>query len=267
MVEELGKRIGVGATAEIYEYKDNLVIKLFYENRTEAMVREEYDCLKAVQAIGLKVPYILDMIKVQDRYGYVMEYLKGKNMLDCLVDPEYNAVELIQRFAELQYQIHQIKIDHLRDGKEWLKRRISWTDVLEEEVKQELYRKLNQLPEDNVICHNDFHPGNVITTDEVDYIIDWCDVTYGNALMDVVRTWLVFSVDTLPPDCSEELKAFNAGRKALGELYLSEYMKRSGIRKEQLDTWIPVVAASRLFCEPEEAKQVLLKLIHEGIGF
>ena len=82
------------------------------------------------------------------------------------------------------------------------------------------------------LCHGDYHPSNVIIQENgTVYIIDWSHVTQGNAAADAARTFLLFSME---------------GKEEVAEKYLDHFSKTSGIPKESVQRWIPIVAATQL---------------------
>lgn len=97
-----------------------------------------------------------------------------------------------QRLAELHKSIQQ-KVDFkLPNCKTRLKDNISKTELLQDDVKTRLYKYIDELEEDNILCHGDFHPDNVLITKDGEIIIDWMTATQGNPLADIARTSVMF---------------------------------------------------------------------------
>lgn len=67
-------------------------------------------------------------------------------------------------------------------------KQINTTEAIKEKEKQIVIDILNTLPEGNVICHYDFHPGNIILSTDGPIIIDWMNVLVGNQAADVTRS-------------------------------------------------------------------------------
>jgi hypothetical protein len=61
-------------------------------------------------------------------------------------------------------------------------------------------------------------------------IIDWVDASAGDIRADVCRTYLLYS------DLSAEV----------AELYLRLYCEKSGLPKDEILQWIPILAGARL---------------------
>ena len=123
-----------------------------------------------------------------------------------------------------------------------MKRKIAMTD-LDETVKYDLSTRLDGTPRHNKLCHGDFNPTNIIITDKGEkYIIDWAHVTQGNASADAARTYLIFKLHK---------------KDQIAEQYLELFCKKSGISKQNVQLWMPIVAASQLAKGKPEEKEFL----------
>ncbi len=78
------KRIGIGRTAEVFDYKDNKVLKLFYSTVNEEDIEYEYLITKNISDMTNIVPKVYDVINVKDRMGIVYEKLNGEMLSDHL---------------------------------------------------------------------------------------------------------------------------------------------------------------------------------------
>ncbi len=102
-------------------------------------------------------------------------------------------------------------------------------------------------PPGEIICHGDFHPGNVLLSDRGPILIDWTGATRGDLTADFARTRLMLQVGELPPGVPAAIRALAAvGRRTLWKLYERNYRRASSIRLDLVDRWTIVVAANRL---------------------
>ena len=121
---------------------------------------------------------------------------------------------------------------------------------------------MSQLPLEDVLCHNDYHPGNLMDVEGEFCVIDWCDASSGNPWMDVARTMIVFDSISVPEGLSQEgVKQLNDARRQMGDIYIHEYLKLSGKGPKELQLWMPIVAASRLCAEKGVDKERLLTMV------
>lgn len=84
-------------------------------------------------------------------------------------------------------------------------------------------KELKSLPEGDSVCHGDFHPDNVLLSDDDVTIIDWMDASRGNPLADIART----SIILLGASESEQIpnllqKVFV---RSFHRIYLHEYFR------------------------------------------
>ncbi|MCD2349049.1 MULTISPECIES: phosphotransferase family protein [Clostridium] len=79
-----------------------------------------------------------------------------------------------------------------------LKSSISKVDLLSDDIKEKLYNYIDTLPDDNILCHGDFHPDNILITKDNAIIIDWMTAAKGNPLADVARTSVMLKFGNVP---------------------------------------------------------------------
>ncbi|MEW6242374.1 MAG: phosphotransferase, partial [Chloroflexota bacterium] len=122
-----------------------------------------------------------------------------------------------------------------------LQHKIKRADALPIHLKQKLLDTLAPLPTGNKVCHGDFHPDNIIMTENDSVVLDWINATKGNPLADVARTSVLAlgSASTQTPGMKIFIKLFHAA-------YLKEYFRLSPDGREEYHQWLPIVAGARL---------------------
>jgi thiamine kinase-like enzyme len=98
------------------------------------------------------------------------------------------------------------------------------------------------------VCHGDFHPGNIIIDAQNGLCtIDWMNSYYGNPVGDVVRSYITLMSPYIPFKAPGIIRLmFLLYKRFLGSLYLHEYRKDTAITRNDINTWIPIIAAVRL---------------------
>jgi tRNA A-37 threonylcarbamoyl transferase component Bud32 len=125
-----------------------------------------------------------------------------------------------------------------------LEYRIQHIEVLTPSVRAALLGRLLSLPDDERICHGDFHPANVLVTPQGDAVIDWMDASRGNPLADVARTSIILLGAVESGQVSNPiLKSFV---RAFHTVYLKEYFRLRPGGEEEYRRWLPIVAAARM---------------------
>ena len=186
--------VGVGNTAEVFDYGDGKVCKLFYQGYPRDAVEREYRNAKEAERMGLPVPKVFDLVEAGGRAGIVYEKIAGKSMLECLLENPNEAETYLEQFVRLQQEWLQKtteQSDSVLFYKDFLKSLLKGT---EQEGEMSLCEEINALPEDDVLLHGDFHPGNIMITPEHRFVvIDFMNVCRGPALYEIARTYALLT--------------------------------------------------------------------------
>jgi uncharacterized protein (TIGR02172 family) len=235
----------VGFTAEVYAWRPGVVLKLFKKGISRGAAEFEATLTRTVHATGLPVPAVGEVIEMDGRYGLELERVDGISMLDALRQNPETYLGYAHQLAELQVEMHSRSVPELPDQRERLKRKITGTEKLPEEVRIAALRALEGIPEDDKLCHGDFHPGNILLSQQGPVIIDWIDASRGSPTLDVARSTLLFGGIRLPADFpgAENL---NLVLDMFYQAYRQRYFTLRALDPRELERWLPVVAAARL---------------------
>jgi uncharacterized protein (TIGR02172 family) len=260
-----GQLIGEGNTAEVYAWGDKEILKLFRKEFPYEGIEKEYQISKVIGNQGLPVPKALNFIELEDRRGIIYERAIGASFTELIMRNPLRCAKYAEQLADIHYQIHQcfgLEIPKYKENLEWS---IRHTDQLSEGQKLAILDLLEQLPEGDALCHGDFHPGNIMGVEGNYYILDWMTASAGTPAADVARTMLLLKDATLPEHMPIIIK-FVVGRmrKSLADAYIKQYVRLSGLQKEEVESWRIVIAAARLIeWVPKSEKNALLREIKE----
>lgn len=217
-----GDLLGSGRVAEVFSHGPN-VIKLYRPGHGKREVFREAATLAVLEDSGLPVPTIKAARQYGQRWGIELSRAPKAEI-------PLNLQELAELMAVLQQQIHAVRGKPLTRLKQKLSRNIREATQLEPADRARLLSKLADFPDDDQLCHGDFHPGNIMGTAANPYVIDWLDATSGPAQADVCRTYLL-ALHHIP---------------GLAVPYLEAYLDTSGDQADQVLLWLPIIAAARL---------------------
>jgi uncharacterized protein (TIGR02172 family) len=261
----VGEIIGKGNTAEVYERKDQhqKVIKLFFEEIPFELIEKEFETSKWIYESGIPSPDAEALLKVGKRWGIVFEKIAGKSFTALLTSPTMGIKQGALLFADIQAAFHRKSTDALLAQKEHLSRNISSASLLRKEEKEEILLFLKQLPEDNKVCHGDYHPDNIMLRNGEHKILDWMTGTSGNPCGDIARTIMILKYSFLPEDMPKKTKlSIQSIREQFAELYVNSYIKLTNTSLDMIGKWLlPVMAARLVEAIPEQEKQFLLEKI------
>ena len=179
-----------GATADIYEWRDGQVLKLFKERLS--WHANEVTATKRAYDSGLPVPNVYsNLIRVGSQEAIVFEYIEGPTMKEYLLDNPAKTEDCARLAAKLFSQIHATIVTDLPAVNEILAWSIKQADLIGEEAKTFVLNMLNTLPSDERLCHNDFHPNNIIMAPDGPIIIDWAVGAKGCPGADYARTRVI----------------------------------------------------------------------------
>jgi len=225
----LGTPIAVGNTAKIYLHK-NRIVKVFKDYLPESESSNEANKQKYAYSCGLSVPKILDVTEIDGKQAIIMEYIKGKTMGDILSENMEQAEYYMNISVDIQQKIHLVVADSLEPMTEKLKRQIESANKLDNRQKSALIQKIDTMIFENRLCHGDYHLFNLIMSDNNVTILDWVDSSAGDIRADVYRTYLLYLQFS----------------KELADMYLRLYCEKSGLLKDEVFQWAPIIAGARL---------------------
>lgn len=263
-----GKLIGRGYTAEVYEWGEKEVIKLFYTSFPEVAIEREYHISNTIKELGLPAPAASDLIEIDGRKGIIYTRIIGTSMLGTIMKNPFKLKKYMVQMAEIHYNMHQIRGLDLPNYKESLEWNIVHAEVLTDEQKNTMIELLQKLPEGDALCHGDYHPGNIITNGTDTYILDWMTASSGVPAADVARTLLLLKDATLPEEIPGFVKRIiQIQRNNMAKKYWREYQKLSGLHIEDVSSWRTVLAAARLMESlPVIEKKLLLNIVNDAMA-
>ena len=242
---KLDKIIAVRTGKTVYKDGDR-VIKVFENGYSKADILNEALNQARIEETGLNIPKILGVSTENGKWAVISEYIKGKTLAQLMTENPDKFDEYLERFVDIQMEIHSKKAPLLTKLKDKMNRKIDRADI-DATTRYDLHTRLEGMPRHNKVCHGDFNPSNIIITDDgTPYIIDWAHATQGNASADVARTYLLFRLD---------------GNIESAEKYMELFCKKSDTARQYIEKWLPIVAASQSVKGNAEEREFLLSWV------
>jgi uncharacterized protein (TIGR02172 family) len=236
------KKIGAGRTAEVYDYKDNKVLKLFYPAFSVNIIEEEYLIAKKISNTTSLVPKVFDIVHIRNRTGIVYEKIEGEMLSDYISGNIINTRKIIRKFAQTQKRISNINVENVQNHTDKLKPRITSSRLLSDSEKETVLKYLRVI-NNNEICHGDYHPENVFVDQNHDFkVIDWANMFVSNKYLDIARTYyLIKSGKSLNVKTKIGSLIEWFGRQILAKFYWDEFKAEKGGKEHFLPCFFIVI--------------------------
>ncbi|WP_029503514.1 aminoglycoside phosphotransferase family protein [Lachnoclostridium phytofermentans] len=256
--------IGQGNTAEIYRLDDNKILKLFRHGISKEIIEREYRNGNYIQNKLDCIPKVYDMVEINDRLGIIYEEIKGTDMLKVMVTSLWKINDYAKKLAHYHLDLQIPIINNICTVKEKLEEDVNAVDVLSNENKEIVRKYLMQLPEGDELCHFDFHPGNIMITDNKAVFIDWMTACRGDACADVARTCIMLKYGEVAQAPWVLRKLFSFFQHHIYKIYIKEYLMISKRNIEDINRWeLPVAAARLREWLSDNEKRVMVQLVNE----
>jgi len=260
----LSTLIPEGRTAEIYEWNDGYILKLYRDWCPPHWVEHESKVAHAITEAGISTPAAGEIVEVNQRRGLVYERVTGISMLQDMNARPWMILKHARTLADLQTKIHKLSISGLYSYKDGLTHSIRRASQLGDDLREKVIIHLATLADGEKVCHGDFHPGNVLLTDKGAVVIDWMTASSGNPWADVARTSMLLTIG-----------AKSAGKQVSPMIrflislyhrtYLKHYIQLFPDKNNELKQWTPVIAAARLDEHIERESEALVKMTQDGL--
>lgn len=163
----LGRLIGQGRDADIFEHGDHHVLRRSREGRTFAT---EAAVMEYVRSQGYPVPAVESVS--DDGREIVMERVVGRDMVGALERRPWMARRFGEVLGDLHNRLHEI------EAPEWMAPAPVGTG--------------------SAVIHLDLHPLNVMMGARGPVVIDWTNARAGDGHVDVALTWILTEIGEVP---------------------------------------------------------------------
>ena len=234
------KKIGEGKTAEVYS--DGLyAYKKYHKNYDIRNI--EYE-VRVQNEIYDKTKLNVCHYEIEDQM-IKMTLIDGAELADRIRIEKYK--NWLEDFTDLQCEIYKYNKINLLDAYEVFKSQIIASKI-DDSLKLKALESLERIDRVYQLCHLDFHPLNIIYSNNEYYIIDWTNAKLSNPVMDIASTYIIF----------RQYISRQANR------YLKMMIKKIGYSKEEILDAIPVMAFIKLRENDDlEHEKLLIDLIRK----
>ena len=277
MSRDLGIPFSSGRTAEIYDWDQEHVLKLFYDWVALESIENEARIACTIYQSGLPVPEVGEIIHVNNRTGLIYQRVYGESMYKAAQRKPWNVIRYLRRSAELQAEIHSHSISAgLPSQRQILERQIRQAVGLPHHLRAKALAALDAMPDGNQLCHGDFWGGNILISPRGEVVIDWNRASYGNPLADLARTTNAAMAFLKTNQVRRVFLSYGKSRFSQAKnsllriivritypIYLRRYFQLRPGGEEEYRRWLPIIAAARLVDEIPELDGMLIEQVEK----
>jgi aminoglycoside phosphotransferase (APT) family kinase protein len=129
--------------------------------------------------------------QIDGRWGIVFDRVSGVSFAEQMRDDVAAIPQYLRILAHLHTRIHAHPANEFSCLKIWLATNIDRVMVLDAARKQILLNGRRDMPDNDRLCHGDFHPMNVLGEASQPIVIDWPNACRGDPAADVYRSYLI----------------------------------------------------------------------------
>jgi Ser/Thr protein kinase RdoA (MazF antagonist) len=223
MQGSLGEKIGEGVFAEVHAWAPGQVVKLSKPGIPHWALQHEAKMTRAVFAAGGPAPAVLGEVTLDGRFGIVLPRFDGPTLRQAArtgaITPEQAGAIL----ATLCIAVHKtppppdaLSLRQAMDA------RLQFAgSVLPERIIAGVFALIEH-PAEDVLCHSDLHPGNVIMTAQGPRLIDWLGAARAPAAYELAQCHVLIA--ELDPEHADDPE-----RALVNSALQAEYARLAGI--------------------------------------
>ena len=197
-----GKKLSEGTVANVFEWGDDKVIKLFKPSYPVESITAQYYNALAVKPLPFRKSLVLELKKTEFGFGIVYKKVKGETLTDY-IERTGDLKGAAEMLASLQKSINSCVFDVLKaegfeTAHQQLRRNMLASPKADSGATKEMLRFLGTMKEGNALLHGNLHPGNIIISDEGPVAVSDSGYCLGMPVYDVARTFFLIAYTPLP---------------------------------------------------------------------
>jgi Ser/Thr protein kinase RdoA (MazF antagonist) len=257
-------KVAEGREAEMFAWGDGKILRLLRLGFDPASLENEVRALRLAYDCGIPVPEPGEQASVDGRAGVVLERIEGTDLLTELGRAPWTVIRSARMCGSVHARMHKCRVvdSELPMLRARLERQLT-TPPVPPDLAEIAKKRLDALPDGEMLCHYDFHPANVMRSPGGPVVIDWPNATRGAPEADVARTLLLLGAgEPLSPTPVMRVLT-KLGRSLFIWLYLGSYMRVRPLDKKEVRRWALPIAVARLAEDIEVERPRLLRRIEK----
>lgn len=194
------QQIGEGGNGKTYANPDRPedILKVNNDRLNNfEFVKHEYDVTKAVEAMGISVPAMREIVRVGNGFATISQRIHNKKSLSriCKDEPERTA-EIARLLAQKGKELFATPCnnDFFPSRKEQALWAIEHANYVSKKNRKLIRAFIETIPEANTCVHGDFQTGNLIKSGDSFYWIDLDRFAHGDPMFDIGHLFLICEI-------------------------------------------------------------------------
>lgn len=236
----LGEKIGQGVFSDVHAWAPGQVVKLSKPGIPPSVLQHEARMTRAVFAAGGPAPEVLGEVTLDGRFGIVLPRFHGPTLNEATRTGAITLEHAGAILATLCLAVHKTppppEALSLRQA---MAARLQFAgNVLPDRIITGVFALIEHLTHDDVLCHSDLHPRNVIMTAQGPRLIDWLGAARAPAAYEIAQCHVLMS--ELDPEHDEDPEG-----APVNSALQAEYARLAGIAPAALTAamqpYLPIV--------------------------
>ncbi len=187
--------IGRGYAGIVYRLTEDLILKLYNSGITRELVDMEKRHAETAFLNGIPTAVSYDVVRHGEQFGIVFELMNAKTLAEILAAEPENFADLVRREAHCLRQFNATPFEKgslpaMKDNYKW--RMQVKSELLTAEEYRTLVEVIDEIPDRQTFLHGDFHPRNVMMSEDEFVLIDMADVALGHPIFELLALWYSF---------------------------------------------------------------------------
>jgi aminoglycoside phosphotransferase (APT) family kinase protein len=253
-------RLGGGREADVFAWDEHLALRLARDPGRAEKIKREATALAGAHEAGAPVPAVHGLVSVEGRPGALLDRVHGEDLLTLIGRRPWLVRSVGRSCGAIHARLHELRAPaELPSLREELVSSLR-SPLVPANIRRAALAALERLPDDERLCHGDFHPANVLDASGNRVVIDWTRAARGDPAADVARTRLLIKDAAVADDAPLLVRRPDrVGRLLLFAAYLRGYRSQRALNAELVNRWQLVCTAARLAENVEGERASLLR--------
>lgn len=258
------KLLARGGEADIYDLGGGKILRLSRKSMVQTAETEQ-QLFQILEENHISVPHLYEAVEIGGRQGRIMQKISGESLMEHIVRHPLMRGDEMKKFVSLQLRLGRIKCgDGLYTLGDMFRHFLAQEAPVSAEILEFMKKVWKELPQENFICHGDFHPGNILLENKKYYLIDWSGAYRGRFAADIAHSYILMKqVPVIPGQNGFEHTVIKYWGARFASAYFREVQRQTQIDLAEFSKWTVIMSFLRSFWGMEDEKPVRIRYLEQ----